>query len=557
MKVKAMSKSVKRYFELGMGSESLEENVSLWSMRFYEIVIDEILVTVRTGIISTLGVSEVIKFDTQEDANNYFNERIDEIIKEGYVEHQDLDIVEIGSKGRRVSFSVYIRAMGEPEYVQMFEDDKESDLPDIANESSSSVEFNDEKWIPEFDCNGALIGPCPETVDLSDNDFENFSSESCLISFKNLKTIKTLIIPSYVNGASALYIENLPALETLNIEISNFGSMFGFQWIEIFDAPNLKSVKITGGARSIYISGSNNMEIIDISECSRIDEFDIGHQINPVQIKALGCVKLRPSIYSKNNKDLENQISENQSKSKLDGTIYDDMTYMDVDEVLKIINEGVKAIGRSGRMSEGKSRVFGNYGFWVFDPDFIPYYLRFISDPEDDLDTPYTGSTEETYAYSVMERVPFEYDSLRIGDEMNLGNTSQEDCLKYILNDIRMRLGNTLGIANFTDQQTLEFLRKESINNPIFSDSRFSILIDNSLDVNQSSEIKRLAENFCIEVVDHPGNSTICVRSEFDLNDSNSAYPYKASINIDYANAVSLINQYSEWVSKRDLRNKK
>lgn len=313
-------------------------------------------------------------------------------------------------------------------------------------------------WEPQINDDCTIKGPYPEVIDFCEEHFLDLdSSLDPMIEISNDNNVKRITAPSNEIGISYIKIENLPNLEEIIIE-GEFSKYFdGLQWITVESCPSLKKVSARGGIISLIIRGANSLEYLDVNGCKALDIVSISSPSSGFKIDASGCLKLREVVGL--NDDLHKssglleQILENQKSSREDGLIYDCMTFTDVDLTEKLINEGIKALCRMDKLPfEGEL----NFDFdrkLAADKEFKPFGYRILGP----LDPVYTGGTGETYGYVSTQRRS-DSDGVSIFEEEIAGNSSPEDCLRYMLHTIRMMASCIPDIEKSTNDELLKFL---------------------------------------------------------------------------------------------------
>ena len=349
--------------------------------------------------------------------------------------------------------------------------------------------INDSHWIPVVGKDHKLVGPLPEILYLPEVLLKaDLSHRELVIS--DDPVIKEIII----HGAISPYylvISNLPNLR--KISIADHWCL----WMEFTNLPSLESVDLSGGVVSLRIDGARSLNNIYLGECPNIDFVSISQDINLESINVLGCLKLRTIFGIKESDEicvsLLGQIKQNQSTSRMDGYIYDEMTFTDIDIVGEKINESLKALSRSGRWwskDSQSSSMFGNYGLFACEPKFKPYSFRILRP----LERVYTGGTGETYPYVFIEQV-FSISELAVEEVEaveQIGNSSPEECLRYFLHSAQMSLKDAMGIEYTSDEDFFEFLINSAKDIPMDVVVTLPIRLSASVDkaqVDQLSEV--------------------------------------------------------------------
>jgi|GEM_PF-1844236 len=318
--------------------------------------------------------------------------------------------------------------------------------------------------------NEVLKGPYPKNMDVRDMAIKTevflhmpdvFKSAAVKgrppkpnIYIANDKALEVLHFPSDAIGIAYAVIENLPNLREIHVGPAKGDKSTGWDcldWLILQNLPSLQSITVSGRLRWLDIHSAGNLKTIDVANAKSLDHFFISGTPTLDSVLIKGCVKLRviDGITDAENAKLSinQQINKNQSASKLDGVLYPDMTYTDVDHVLKIINQGVKQATRAGNLDG--DFCYGQEG----NAEFNSFSFRLLRP----LEHVYTGGTGETYAY---ESIANDYSKkFGLGIVSSTGCSTQEKCLEYSLNSA-IDLGLDIPYASNGDEHAaLEFFR--------------------------------------------------------------------------------------------------
>ena len=335
-------------------------------------------------------------------------------------------------------------------------------------------------------CN--LAGPYPEVLNLcSEYSLElDFSLAPKMVTADD-ENVKKIIAPSDQMGVSYILIKDLPNLEEVIIEGGFHNSFQCLQWVAIQNCPLLKRVSTDGDVINLSITGPNSLGFIDISGCKAIDCVVVNPALDGLKIDARGCLKLREVIGLKDDlqisSGLREWVLENQKSSRLDGKIYDCMTFTDVELVKGLINKGVKALSRLGQLPSEDGLIAGFYGLQAMEKNFIPYDFRILSP----LEPVYTGGTGETYGYVSIERNSTTEYAPGFGDEV-AGNKSPEECLKYMLHSIRMLASYLPQVADSNDDELIEFLKETT--RSVDGDKSFGYPIKLNINIEEENRVE-------------------------------------------------------------------
>ncbi len=348
-------------------------------------------------------------------------------------------------------------------------------------------------WVPTI-IENKLIGPFPETLDLSVGPFPklDYSSEPSLYITSD-KNVKKIILPCSGVGIYFLFINDLPLLEEIHLTGDSDEFYRGIRWISVKDVPSLKNMYLRGSVCRLEVVRATSLSDIDLSGCLDLDYFRIDDAPDSFRLNVLGCCKLREVVgldekYSFTS-DLSRQIDFNQKTSRHDGMLYERMTFTDIDMVVEIINEGVKAASRRGLIRyEDDDSIMGRYYIGAYDPQFKPYTFRVL----EPLEPVYTGGTGETYSYVFIQRYVSSGD-FSVEEEEGAGNHSPETCLSYMLHWTRMGLSHLPGIEGSSDDELLATLRIFATENPENAMPDLRIKISALISNDESRQLLELA----------------------------------------------------------------
>ena len=318
-------------------------------------------------------------------------------------------------------------------------------------------------WTPLLDKDGELIGPYPEMIDLLDSRVLNppLSADQTL-RIANDSSVRRLNLSCNVSDAAFLTINDLPALEELSIVGVPDAYLENFLWVYIGSVPSLRTVTINGRVRSLNIQNAGELRSLGVGACIDLYGLSLIGVHPKINIDVLGCLKLRQvhgiTLDGPELNVLEGQINRNQESSRYNGVLYESMTFTDVDLVQNAINEGVKALSRSGILKDDRS-LLGYYGDKADDADFKPYSYRLL----EPLESVYTGGTGETYSFAVVDSDVSREDQ-EVTEEDYIGVGSPEEALGYMLHITRQRLMEHDRIyRNTSDEELLDILKQAAV----------------------------------------------------------------------------------------------
>jgi hypothetical protein len=241
-------------------------------------------------------------------------------------------------------------------------------------------------------------------------------------------TVEILYFPN--DNCDFAVIENLPNLKELHISTKDVTSTkddIWLTWLICRNLPKLETVIISGGLMWLEIDSAENLKLIDVGQCKKLDYFSIQSAPALEKIIIKNCRKLRCiadlDFATQDRMGITKQINLIQSKSKYENSLYKDMTYTDVDALAHLINTKIKLAAEQGYLQEGKySRLIGE---GANAPAYTPFSFELLGP----LEHVPTDGTDHLYPspYAFYES---EYD----GDRNASGNNTQEDCLKQMLN---------------------------------------------------------------------------------------------------------------------------
>lgn len=405
-------------------------------------------------------------------------------------------------------------------------------------------------WIPTV-VDRKLVGPLPETLDLSDGSFPDldFSSES-IFHISGDSVIKKLTLPCGVIGVNFLCINDLPLLEEINLVGDPISICRTFQWIYLGKVPSLKKISLKGNVCSLEIENAMSLMDVDLSGCRDLDYFKVEDVPHSIGINVLGCNKLRGVVgldaeYSCS-KDLLEQIDANQKNSRLDGLLYEGMTFTDIDAVNDLVNEGVKAMSRKGLLyNEDDDSIMGKYYLASYDPEFKPYTFRILQP----LESVYTGGTGETCSYVFVQRY-VSAENFEIEDDEGAGNSSPENCLSYMLHWTRMELSHLPNVTGSSDEQMLEILKDVKNKTPVNATPDFPIKLSVLLDHAESQSLRELSGEVGMTVADDNVQNYVYVYAESGIPEEEMEFAQEAALRVEYRTAIMQLTRLRDWLRR-------
>lgn len=243
-------------------------------------------------------------------------------------------------------------------------------------------------------------------------------------------TIEILNFPNENDNYDFAVVENLPNLKELHIaarDVTPSKEKTWLKWLICRNLPKLKKVVISGGLMWLEIDSAENLKLIDVGQCKKLEHFSVKSAPALEKIIIKNCRKLRCiadlDLATQERMGITKQINLIQSKSRYENSIYKDMTYRDVEALAHLINTKIKLAAEQGYLGEGKySRLIGE---GANAPAYTPFSFELLGPlehvPTDGIDHLYPSP----YAF---------YESDYDGDRNAFGKNTQENCLKQMLN---------------------------------------------------------------------------------------------------------------------------
>lgn len=246
--------------------------------------------------------------------------------------------------------------------------------------------------------------------------------------------VETIFLPSDKIGVDYVLLDNLPNLKELHIGGDSLcqNEAYGLRWLICMNLPSLTKITVRGqNLKWMKVENTPSLLEVDVSDCISLEYFYIQGAESIRSVNVSNCFKLR-KIFNVDSDTLNilgvtGQIAQIQGTSRMDGRIYSDMTFTDVDAVLEIINKGVKLADQQ--------RLFSDYSYEMDEegvvrslcdgreqnPNFNLFSIKLL-EPLEYVDS---GGTGELYPYA-------------LSGLYGVGCASQESCLYEILHQIDM-----------------------------------------------------------------------------------------------------------------------
>jgi hypothetical protein len=385
--------------------------------------------------------------------------------------------------------------------------------------------------------NGALETPYPTVIDFrAGHNFKKLNFDESALHLTNDANLEFLRLPNNLIGLNHLNLENLASLTGIELVNENqsypvrdklleiLGSGFYLRWITCKNLPNLKTIKLTGSVVSLEIDGANALEEIDVSKCFGLERLSVQGVPQLRNVNVRGCVKLQgvsglpedSSVLS----EVGRQITDMQNRSLLNGYIYKNMTYSDVNNVIEIINEGLKALSRSRKdpfpsYLEKRGSLFGRLGEGAYQKDFYEFSFRLMP--------------PNMMIYSAGDRVIYECregmihsDNVFGGDPYMLGANSHEECLRRILAVVGAILEDH---GSFTERRLLNYLSKAIKQSSYDSPPKVSVYFAKDISNENRRKYENALQEIGIKIVNSP-RLTSCLHIARDVSTLSSNYDY-------------------------------
>ena len=416
------------------------------SSKFWEIVLSRLDVKVRYGKIGTDGQRQDRAFADAAAAGKHADKLVAEKLGKGYREILATKAVKADSKKTTaVPKGTVATKRVAVEKKSLTKEAK----PALVEDDPTLLDLRQSKL------DGTIHLHMPQEFELAEKEGRPPLANICL---SDNADVETIILPANNIGWDYCVIRDMPNLRELHVKripaqvLEHGGKKYRMgieddelKWLVLKDLPKLEKVTVEGSIVWLQVENLPSLKVIDVQGCEKLDYFSVLKAPKLEVVNAANCKKLRAVVGLTNQRQeklgITAQILETQSKSMRDGKIYKNMTFTDVDHVLWTINYGVKIASLKGLFSEENS-CFGRED----DPDFNNFSFNVLRP----LEHVYTGGTGETYAY-----VLWTDDYLG-----SVGNSSQELCLDYALNDLSSMDLDIPGKRNPTNQQILAFLNK-------------------------------------------------------------------------------------------------
>lgn len=258
----------------------------------------------------------------------------------------------------------------------------------------------------------------------------------------NDSNVEEIYIPADgINASSYIALENLPNLRKIvispNIEVGDYpfrnmllssfaaADDIGLKWVCCKNLPNLELIEINGGLVWLRVQDVPKLAMMNLANAKKLWYLHIENAPALAKLKIDKCVKLGRvhgmGVEQLSSLSVDTKIKKiQQSKSRLDGAMYKNMTFSDVEYVLNVLNRGWALAATKGLLGKNyKGEAVGikkmpEYNRWSFN----------VMKPLASTDTQGTGMTPTFEIYEngfcgedLLEFTPW-------------GATSPEECLR-------------------------------------------------------------------------------------------------------------------------------
>jgi len=225
-----------------------------------------------------------------------------------------------------------------------------------------------------------LIGDYPKIL-----DFQNLGltyDDEIYISDSEL--VECIYLPAFT--FIDVVIENLPNLREIHSDED------GPTWLACRNLPKLNTIIVDGSLRWLSVDGAALLQTIDVGKCEHLGYLSVRNAPSLSQVNVEQC-RLLPQIDDLSAEHqiqlgVTQQIEAIQSRSKRDSTLYERMTFTDIELVLANISCGEVLLKKQFLQSRGASNST--------DESLCDYGYRLL-DPGEGV---YTGGTGESYCYA-------------------------------------------------------------------------------------------------------------------------------------------------------------
>lgn len=230
-----------------------------------------------------------------------------------------------------------------------------------------------------LDRKNRLIGDIPPTLDIREITLVHKGE----IRITESDSVEIIHLPD--GEFSYVALADLPNLKEIYVH------GIGPTWLDCQGLPNLKTLVIEGGTRWLNVDRAGKLTDVDVSKCEQLGFLSIQHAPMLSRVNVERC-RLLPSVQGMSTEDqvqlgVTTQIEAIQATSKRDACAYPNMTFTDIELVLRNIGRGEVIL-----------KTLFPYGDAEIDaPSPSKTYSYRLLRPGEKV---YTGGTGESYCYA-------------------------------------------------------------------------------------------------------------------------------------------------------------
>lgn len=218
-----------------------------------------------------------------------------------------------------------------------------------------------------------------------------------VLDFQNLNLTYQGIIR--LSDSELVEVIHLPAFTFIDVEIENLPNLTeihaaedGPTWLVCRNLPKLKTIIVDGSVRWFCVDGAEQLQTIDIGKCEHLGYLSLSNvpSLNSINVDRCRLLQQIDDMDAEHQIQLgvTRQLLALQSRSKLDSSLYEGMTFTDIDLVLANISRGEvllkKKLSEFNNMSGRLDTMHSDYSYRLLEPG----------------ESVYTGGTGESYCYA-------------------------------------------------------------------------------------------------------------------------------------------------------------
>ncbi len=225
-----------------------------------------------------------------------------------------------------------------------------------------------------------LVGDYPKVL-----NFQNLGL-TCggEIRISDNEIVESIFLPAFTFIEVA--IENLPNLREIHAPED------GPTWLVCRNLPKLKTIMVDGGVRWLSVNGAEQLQTIDVGRCEHLGYLSVSNapSLDRINVDHCRLLKQIDDMGAEHQIQLGvvRQLTALQSRSKMDSSLYEGMTFTDIDLVLANISRGEvllkKKLSEFNNMSGRLDTMHSDYSYRLLEPG----------------ESVYTGGTGESYCYA-------------------------------------------------------------------------------------------------------------------------------------------------------------